>query len=162
MGPEPERTMRIRYIAAASLIWAAALAPSQAGEIVVHVDHVSPKGGIISAALFDRTDYHDDNDPLASRNVPATLPTTTLIFSHIKPGFYAIKMFQDINRNGKFDTGFLGLPLEPYGFSNNATPVLSEPGFGATRFQVGHSKTVITIRLSGTDGISVPSRKGSN
>jgi uncharacterized protein (DUF2141 family) len=141
------------------LVWSAATVPCRAGEIVVHVDHVSPKGGIVSAALFDRADYHDNDHPLASRNVAARFPRTTFTFSHVKPGFYAIKMFQDINRNGKFDTDLLGLPLEPYGFSNNVVPFLSEPGFDATRFRAGRGRTVITIRLSGTDGIGMPQPK---
>ncbi len=151
--------MVLRYALAVMLVWGIAVSSCRAGEIVVHVDHVSPKGGIISAALFDRADYHDNGHPLASRNVPARFASTTFTFSHVKPGLYAIKMFQDINRNGKFDTDLLGLPLEPYGFSNNARPLLSEPGFDATRFRVGRGKTVITIRLSGTDGIEVPRRK---
>ena len=151
--------MAIRYILAVMLAGSAVMAGCRAGEILVHVDHVSPKGGIVSAALFDRADYHHNNHPLASRNVPARFPSTTFTFRHVRPGFYAIKMFQDIHRNGKFDTDVLGLPLEPYGFSNNATPFLSEPGFNATRFRVGRGQTVITIRLSGTDGIRVPQRK---
>lgn len=151
--------MALRYALAVMLFWGIAMTHCRAGEILVQVDHVSPKGGIISAALFDRADYHDNDHPLASRNVPARFPRTTFTFSHVKPGLYAIKMFQDINRNGKFDTDFLGLPLEPYGFSDNAHPFLSEPGFDATRFRVGRGKTVITIRLSGTDGIRVPRRK---
>ena len=151
--------MAIRRILALMLAGGAAMAGCRGGEILVHVDHVSPKGGIVSAALFDRADYHDNNHPLASRNVPARFPRTRFTFRHVRPGFYAIKMFQDINRNGKFDTDLLGLPLEPYGFSNNAKPILSEPGFSATRFRVGRGQTVITIRLSGTDGIRVPQRK---
>ena len=154
--------MAIRHILAAILVWSAAMAECRAGEILVHVGHVSPKGGIISAALFDRADYHDNQHPLASRNVPARFPGTTFTFGNVKPGFYAIKMFQDINRNGKFDTDLLGLPLEPYGFSNNARPFLSEPGFDSTRFRVGRGRTVISIRLSGTDGIRVPHRKRSS
>ena len=151
--------MALRYVLAVILIWGAAMGSCRAGEILVHVEHVSPKGGIISAALFDRADYHNNNHPLASRNVLARFPSTTFFFHHVKPGLYAIKMFQDINRNGKFDTDLLGFPLEPYGFSNNAQPFLSEPGFDETRFWVGRGKTVITIHLSGTDGIHVPHRK---
>jgi uncharacterized protein (DUF2141 family) len=45
-------------------------------------------------------------------------------------------MFQDVNRNEKFDMNWLDLPSERYGFSNNAKPDwmrLSPPGFDAAK-----------------------------
>ena len=60
-------------------------------------------------------------------------------------------MMQDINRNGKFDTTWIGLPEEPFGFSNNADPGLSEPSFKRTPFPVVAGGTTITIHLSDTD-----------
>ena len=38
----------------------------------------------------------------------------------VQKGEYAFSFFHDKNDNGKFDTNFLGIPKEPYGFSNNA------------------------------------------
>ena len=65
----------------------------------------------------------------------------------IKPGVYAIKLFQDANDNGKFDQNFIGLPLERYGFSRDARPFLSAPGFHRTKFTVTSGTNEITIRL---------------
>ncbi|MBU6472663.1 MAG: DUF2141 domain-containing protein [Alphaproteobacteria bacterium] len=127
--------------------------------LTVKVAHVSPKGGEISLALYTAANYDDDDHPTLSRDVPADPAGTTIVIDGLKPGVYAIKMMQDINRNGKFDTSWLGLPLEPYGFSNNAKPFLSAPSFDSTKFTVAPGDNTITIRLSGTDGISVPKRK---
>ncbi|MBU6442453.1 MAG: DUF2141 domain-containing protein [Alphaproteobacteria bacterium] len=127
--------------------------------LTVKVAHVSPKGGKISLALYTAANYEDDDHPTLSRDVPADPAGTTIVISGLKPGVYAVKMMQDINENGKFDTSWLGLPLEPYGFSNNAKPFLSAPSFDSTKFTVAPGDNTITIRLSGTDGISVPKRK---
>ena len=60
-------------------------------------------------------------------------------FDGVPPGTYAIKMFQDANRNEKFDFNWLGLPYERYGFSNNARPDwmhLSPPKFKAAKIEL--------------------------
>ncbi|MDE3115004.1 MAG: DUF2141 domain-containing protein [Pseudomonadota bacterium] len=129
--------------------------------LTVKVAHVSPKGGEISLALYTAANYDDDDHPTLSRDVPADPAGTTIVIGGLKPGVYAIKMMQDINGNGKFDTSWLGLPLEPYGFSNNAKPFLSAPSFGSTSFTVTPGNNTITIRLSGTDRISVPAPKAA-
>jgi uncharacterized protein (DUF2141 family) len=61
-------------------------------------------------------------------------------------GVYAIKLFLDLNGNGEMDTNFLGIPKEPFGFSNNAKGKLGPPSFDAAAFQV-RGDTEITIAL---------------
>jgi uncharacterized protein (DUF2141 family) len=143
---------------AAALAVMAAFAPAAwAATLTVHVTHVSPKGGIVSLALYTAKNYDDDDHPTLSRNVRAVSPETVIHLDDVAPGRYAIKMMQDINRNGKFDTSWLGLPEEPYGFSNNARPVLSEPGFKRTSFRVSKGENRITITLSDSDVVNPPS-----
>jgi uncharacterized protein (DUF2141 family) len=145
--------------AAAPSVPAAQTPAAGSATLTVKVSHVSPKGGEISLALYTAANYDDDDHPTLSRDVPADPAGTTIVIDGLKPGVYAIKMMQDINENGKFDTSWLGLPLEPYGFSNNAKPFLSAPSFDRTSFTVAPGDNTIAIRLSGTDGISVPKRK---
>lgn len=62
-------------------------------------------------------------------------------------GTYAIGVYQDINGNGKLDTGFFGIPNEPYGFSNNFRPVFSGPTFDKCKFQYSSANHAISIAL---------------
>ena len=57
-----------------------------------------------------------------------------------------IKLFLDLNGNGEMDTNFLGIPKEPFGFSNNAKGKLGPPSFDAAAFQVREA-TEIAIKL---------------
>ncbi|RLT09468.1 MAG: DUF2141 domain-containing protein [Planctomycetota bacterium] len=41
----------------------------------------------------------------------------------------AIAIFQDIDGNGKLSKNAIGIPAEPYGFSNNARGLLGPPAF---------------------------------
>ena len=136
----------------AAMLLAAALAPAQAqtgkATLVIHVQGVSPKGGILRLGLYDEASYPDDDSkPVASADVPAQAGQTTVTLSGIPPGTYAIQAFQDFNANGKMDSSWIGLPQEPYGFSRDARPVLSKPGFDKTRFKVQDGMNVQTLRL---------------
>lgn len=120
---------------------ALSLSPARAGEakavLTVKVDHIAPKGGDLRLALYDAKSFADDNAPaILDKVVTATPSVQSVTFEGVPPGTYAIKMFQDVNRNEKFDMNWLGLPSERYGFSNNAKPDwmrLSAPGFDAAK-----------------------------
>jgi uncharacterized protein (DUF2141 family) len=108
--------------------------------LTVKIDHIAPKGGILRLALYDDKSFADDDGPaIVDKVVPATPPVQTVTLEGVPAGTYAIKMFQDANRNEKFDTNWLGLPSERYGFSNNAKPDwmhLSPPGFNAAKIEL--------------------------
>jgi uncharacterized protein (DUF2141 family) len=49
-------------------------------------------------------------------------------------GPLAISLFQDTNGNGKLDSNAMGMPTEPYGFSNNAAGNFGPPSFAQAQF----------------------------
>lgn len=64
----------------------------------------------------------------------------------VTPGTYALKVFQDLNGNGKLDTGWMGIPKEPYGFSNNAMGRFGPPALDDLWFDIAEG-TVIQIQF---------------
>ena len=62
-------------------------------------------------------------------------------------GNYAITLFHDENNNMELDTNFLGIPKEPYGFSNNAKSPFGPPGFQAALVEFSKEGDEITILL---------------
>ncbi|HWD29913.1 MAG TPA: DUF2141 domain-containing protein [Rhizomicrobium sp.] len=139
-------------LAFAALLLAAATAsaapPQALGVLTVKVEKVSPMGGDVRVALYNEQNYAvNDADPVIDAVVPAHTGETIVVLKPLKPGFYAVKMFQDFNRNGKFDMNWLGLPIEKYGFSNDARPTFSEPPFDATKFELKPGANTITITL---------------
>ena len=57
-------------------------------------------------------------------------------FSGLAPGWYAIALYHDEDDNHKMNTGLFGIPLEPYGLSNNFRPRFSYPRFNQCSFYV--------------------------
>ena len=118
------------------------------GTLVIHVREVSPKGGILRLGLYDEAGYpNDDAKPIASADVPAQPGVTTVTLNNIPPGAYAIQAYQDTNSNDKMDTSWFGIPQEPFGFSRDARPRLSKPGFAAVRFNVTPGMNSQTLHL---------------
>ncbi len=116
--------------------------------LTVRVEKVSPAGGDLRVALYTEQSYpNDDSDPVKDAVVPARAPETIVTLTGLVPGTYAVKMFQDANRNGKFDMTWLGLPLEKYGFSNDARPIFTEPAFDRTKFVLLPGANTITVHL---------------
>ena len=65
----------------------------------------------------------------------------------VAQGSYALAVYHDRNSNGKLDTNLLGIPVEPYGFSNNAHGLLGPPSFSEARFQVTGPSIHIELQL---------------
>ncbi|MDZ7848305.1 MAG: DUF2141 domain-containing protein [Owenweeksia sp.] len=67
--------------------------------------------------LFQVVD--EKNQVVAAHQVPPTIGKT--IYKVALPtGNYTIKAYHDLNNNEELDRNTLGIPQEPYGFSNNA------------------------------------------
>ena len=53
----------------------------------------------------------------------------TVVLKDLPDGPLAISLFQDANANGRLDMNAMGLPVEPFGFSNNAAGNFGPPQF---------------------------------
>ena len=63
-------------------------------------------------------------------------------------GEYAITLFVDFNGNKKIDKNILGIPKEPYGFSNNVIGNMSAPTFDQAKFLIsGPTTQNIKLRI---------------
>ena len=148
-GTAKLRNFQRFLLLAVGLLWLAA--PAQAGSpatLVIHVENISPKGGMLRLGLYDRAGYPDDDStPVGSADVPAQLGETVITLTDIPPGTYAIETFQDVNSNHKMDTTWFGIPLEPFGFSRDARPHLSKPKFAQVKFELVPGVNVQILHL---------------
>jgi uncharacterized protein (DUF2141 family) len=118
-----------------------------AGDLTIDVAGITPDRGRIYVAVYDRA----DSFPISGRQLVGQVldPTDrhlTVHFKDLPPGQYAAVAYQDANGNGKLDKNFLGIPKEPYGFSNGARGSVGPPKFseaavplnpdGATRIEL--------------------------
>jgi uncharacterized protein (DUF2141 family) len=114
-------------------------------KIEVTIKNVKETKGTIRLALFN-----SENDflkqPLESKVVKASATETNVVFENLKPGEYAISVIHDVNENKELDKGFMGIPQEPYGFSNDARGKFGPPSYEESKLTVkGDLKTSIKV-----------------
>jgi uncharacterized protein (DUF2141 family) len=123
-------------------------APALATDLRVTITAIRSGDGNVHVSVYDRPEaFPKSTGMLMEQVVKAQAPTLVATFTGLAPGAYAVAAFHDENGNGKFDQGFLGIPLEDYGFSNDPKVILSAPDFEQAAFVISGDEAHIAIRL---------------
>ena len=118
------------------------------GSLTVAFQGVTQARGVVLCAVFDNKAAYDANTgPVRTLNLPADEGDFSATLAGLPPGRYAVKSFHDRDSNGKMKFNPLGMPLEPYGFSNNARAPFGPPSWRAASFEVKAGANVQAIRL---------------
>jgi len=132
----------------ATLLFASSL-NAVADPLTLQITDVSSNAGkLMIAILGSEAAYEDKSAPAASLILPARVGTVTFTTDALPAGEYAIRVMHDENDNGKLDANFVGIPNEPYGFSNNTLGRMGPPKWEAVRFSLGADGTTQTIQLN--------------
>lgn len=91
-------------------------------------DRGGPQAGIITGSI----------EPAGPEDFTATF--------ELPDGTYAIGVFHDVDGNGALSKSFLGIPKEPFGFSNNVRGRFGPPSFMEASFSLTRD-LAITIAL---------------
>jgi len=124
---------------------------NKSGTIKVVIEDVLDGQGQVRVALeknakdFDSGSF--DTPKYLSRVEDAKGDSVSVTFPAVPYGTYAIKVFQDLNGDGKLKTGFMGAPEEPWGFSNDATGFLGPADFSDAKFELDAPELELKIHL---------------
>lgn len=149
------RRLPLRLLACGGFVLATLSTPQRAlpeaepetGVAIEVVVHGTDRGGVLNWALYATEAGYEDDESVAGGRVPANGGTTTLDIPGIEPGTYAMAIFLDVDADEDFDTNFLGIPKEPFGFSNDAISPLGRPDFADAAFEVGPDGAQLTLTL---------------
>jgi uncharacterized protein (DUF2141 family) len=82
---------------------------------------IETREGVVMVALYDsEAAYDDGGQPVRVAMIPANAESVTLTIEGLAPGRYAIKSFHDVDGDNRMSTNPMGMPIEPFAFSNNA------------------------------------------
>jgi len=121
----------------------------QNGLLLVKVTNVQEHKGSIRMAVYN----HEKSFPSESHSFRGgVLPLApgiahTLSCNNLPFGQYAVAVYQDMNNNGKMDKNGLGIPTEPYAFSNNVRVKWRSPRFGEAAFVFSQSRQELVLSL---------------
>ena len=114
--------------------------------ITLMIEGVDDPVGEVRIAIFDSENRYLENPSLADV-VPASQTKIEWQIENLAYGQYAIAVYHDKNKNGKLDTNMLGIPLEEYGFSNNARSRFGPASWSQAKFTVNERNAVHRILL---------------
>jgi len=120
---------------------------SHAGDLRVRFVGIEQEAGTLRVALFTSAADFAADKAYAQGRAPARSEGAEVVFADLPPGRYGVSSFHDENENGELDTNFVGVPKEPYGFSNDARGRFGPPGFDEIAFEFGEEDQTLEITL---------------
>jgi uncharacterized protein (DUF2141 family) len=134
-------------LAASMLAALAASDSTEAADLTVTLTDIRASTGTIRVAVVDsEAAWNNEAAPVVRKAIPAAGKEATFHFPGLTPGQYAVQVMHDENDNGKFDTNFVGLPTEGYGFSNNPH-VMRRAHYDEARFELGPDGGSVVVHL---------------
>lgn len=115
-------------------------------ELHIKVENIKKVKGSILIAIYNHEDHFLSKEVMGEGK---TVESDVIEFSFngMEVGTYAISLFHDENDNGKLDSNFIGIPSEPYAFSNNAKGMFGPPSFEQCKFEIKEGAQEIVISL---------------
>ena len=116
-------------------------------QLTVRVTHLSNDKGRVAVALFaSPDDFPKQERALLGRVVRIEQKRASVTFRDLRPGVYAVAVLHDENENSKMDFNLLGMPLEGYGFSNDASALFGPPSFEDAAFRLKARPSFVSIK----------------
>jgi uncharacterized protein (DUF2141 family) len=123
-----------------------ALCQVQAATLKVTIEGIDGYTGKIRIDLFaSETTWL--KEAIHSINIPATEPEFVWLVEGLEPGVYGLYATHDVNGDGQLNRGVMGMPTEPYGFSNDARGSTGPAEWKKAQFTVGDGENTHTIRV---------------
>lgn len=120
----------------------------QTNSVVVKVTGIKSSEGIIQVALFSSKASFPNGKPYkAYRHILQGTEYAEITFEDVPFGTYAVAVYHDKNGNNELDTNFVGIPKEPYGFSNNHNPKLSAPDYEAAKVEIRQARQTLEVHI---------------
>ncbi len=138
--------MRPLFFLFVLLLTGSAFAQASLSVVVELTRPPKPDARLRVAVCPDMNSFEDDYGCIRVSG-EAQAPVTRITIPDLKPGIYALKCFLDDNANEKLDMGWMGIPAEPYGFSNNAFRFGAPPTFEMAKFTITDGANVQRIKL---------------
>lgn len=119
---------------------------AQAATLTVDVAGVANAKGKVLVAVYGSADKFL-KEPLRTAAVDAQPGKVRLVIAGLPAGDYALSLFHDVNGNGELDANLVGMPTEPYGFSNDAAGHFGPPSFEQARLHLPEAGSVAAVNL---------------
>jgi len=121
---------------------------TEGGTLKIVITSVKNATGEVCVALYNsEASFMKEEQMYAWECVPAKKGSVTVSFSDLPEGTYAFSILHDENKNKTIDLGFMGIPKEGYGFSNNSMGFMAPPSFDKAKFSFSGKGLTQSVKM---------------
>lgn len=118
------------------------------GSLVIEVSNIRSGEGVLWIGVYDSASTFMVKEKAIVEGYNIERPGTLQLHLPALPfGTYAIALFHDENCNGEMDRNFVGIPSEPYAFSQPPKSKWRLPKFEEVQFSFHRDHQVLHTRL---------------
>ena len=128
------------------LATSAGLASDSDARLTVTIEGLAPQGAVMMALYADEANWNG-GEAIEGRRVEVSGSTVSVEFASLPSGTYAIRYFHDVDGDGELDTNLMGIPSEPFGFSNNARGNFGPASWADSAFSVAPGGNAHALHL---------------
>ena len=139
---------RISMAAAALAAAVASAGGAGAAELRVSIEDIRSEEGTVLVQIVRGERGFEGEEPAVAQISMRPTGNAIRFGLDLPAGTYGIQAFHDVNDNAELETTLVGMPSEPWAFSNNAVGTFGPPRWDAVSFEIGESPAVQSIRLN--------------
>ncbi|WP_175402853.1 DUF2141 domain-containing protein [Mangrovivirga cuniculi] len=99
------------------------------GELVIIISNIQDLSGKLRISVYNQENEFLSESDLYKYHIENVTSKDLKIFFKLPEDAYAIAVHHDLNENGEMDKNIIGIPKEPFCFSNNVWPKIKAPEF---------------------------------
>ena len=131
------------YILLMCFSFLAGFVTSKNPQLTIDVQNIEVVEGNIRIGVFNRSEsFLKQGTSFRTYVVAVEGNTETIVINDLPKGDYAFMLYHDMNSDGRLNQNILGIPTEPFGFSNNVKPKFAKPTFEECRFLLAEDRVM--------------------
>ncbi len=122
-------------------------AGDSAGTLTINIAGFRNDAGFAMISVVNSQKGYDDGIHCRKFKCRIAGGRVTQLVVDLEFGEYGISIYHDENENGKIDKRMFGIPVESYGFSNNARGRFGPPGYEEVKFMFNAPAMAISVEV---------------
>jgi uncharacterized protein (DUF2141 family) len=122
-------------------------APAEAATLNLKVEGLKPKGQLMILLFDAEGSWNAKTGAVREIKRRVSAAAAQISVEGLGAGQYGAMVFQDLNLDGKMNFNLVGMPTEPYGFSNNSRGMFGPPPWAKAAFRFGSGNAAHAIRV---------------
>jgi len=116
--------------------------------VTFRIEGLKAESSQVHVAVFDSAKGFPKPESSSSKTVVSATESYVEFQMSLPAGQKtAIAVFQDLDGDGKLTKNSIGIPVEPYGFSNAARSLFGPPSFSSAALMISKENNTVSIRV---------------